>query len=41
VTYPEVTKETRNYKSKVRAEKMAGKLFERCGYIVSWKVEKI
>lgn len=40
-TYPEVTAETKVYQSKVRAEKMAEKLLERYGCVLSWRVEEV
>ncbi|MFI8677535.1 hypothetical protein [Bacillus thuringiensis] len=32
---------TRKYKSRKRAENMAEKLADRCGYVMSWVVEEI
>lgn len=42
-TYPvahdyEITHRTKVYKSKIRAENTAKKLYERCGYVLAWEV---
>ena len=38
-TDSKITRATKIYKRKVSAEKMADKLYDRCGYVMSWKVE--
>jgi len=35
----EITGNTKIYKRKVMAEKMAEKLFNRCAYVYGWKIE--
>ncbi|PGY54970.1 hypothetical protein [Bacillus thuringiensis] len=41
VTDIEVTPDTKVYKSKKRAENSAEKIFDKCGYVVSWFFEEI
>ncbi|MBG9608517.1 hypothetical protein ABE18_15835 [Bacillus toyonensis] len=41
ITDIRVTPDAKGYKSKKRAENSAGKIFDKCGYSVSWFVEEI
>ncbi|MDA1762813.1 hypothetical protein ACFTSE_10985 [Bacillus cereus] len=40
LTDPEVTSDTKVYKSRKRAENSAEKVSDKCGYVVSWFIEE-